>query len=157
MCLKPFGPSLKFFFSWAKVTGRVKSKKVKSLVKASQVSRPHFPKLEPVLFYSVCSWLISCLWLRSGKQERTAKVPSFQVVCGLGEHVWFHFAIWVPKKLHSFLQCSVFIKKRKDKILLTWYYWPMNPFKKYNNFIQFQWNQYNQTKNVIKAFLMSFP
>ena len=61
----------------------------------SRSSRPEQNKLrsrsEPVLDYSVCSGLISdpamfCLWLRSGKQERTAQVPSLHV-SGVGR-IW---------------------------------------------------------------------
>ncbi len=50
------------------------------------------PRFGPVLLYLVYSWLtlghpLACLWPKSGKQEWTAQVPSFHVVCGPDENV----------------------------------------------------------------------
>ncbi len=66
-----------------------------------------WPRFGPVLLYLVYSWLtlglpLAYLWPKSGKQEWTAQVPSFHVVCGPDESVRFgpdlglrNFAIWV--------------------------------------------------------------
>lgn len=42
-----------------------------------------FGKTVAQLVYLVCS--VACLWPRSGKQERTARVPSFHAACGVDE------------------------------------------------------------------------
>ncbi len=66
-----------------------------------------WPRFGLVLLYLVYSWLtlglpLAYLWPKSGKQERTAQVPSFHAVCGPDESVRCgpdlglrNFAIWV--------------------------------------------------------------
>ncbi len=65
-----------------------------------------WPRYWPVLLYLVYSWLtlglpLAYFWPKSGKQERTAQVPSFHAVCGPDESVRCgpdlglrNFAIW---------------------------------------------------------------
>ncbi len=65
-----------------------------------------WPRFGLALFYLVYSLLtwdlpLACLWPKSGKQEWSAQVPSFHVVCGLNESVrcgpdlgFRNFATW---------------------------------------------------------------
>ncbi len=51
-----------------------------------------WPRFWPVLLYLDYSWLtlglpLVYLWPKSGKQERTAQVPSFHALCGSDESV----------------------------------------------------------------------
>ncbi len=88
-----------------------------------------WPRFGPVLLYLVYSWLtlglpLAYLWPKSGKQERTAQVPSFHAVCGsdesvrCGPHLGLrNFAIW-DRGYFIYVICAVaFIGNSKSRYL----------------------------------------